>query len=44
MLREREKKNKPFKYCFKQMLEEREFFYIKIMIKEPLKKAVVDIF
>jgi hypothetical protein len=40
MLGEREKKDKSFKYCFKQMLEERErkdkFFYIKIMLREPL--------
>jgi hypothetical protein len=38
MLEEREKKDKSFKYCFKQMVEERErrekIFYIKIMLRE----------
>jgi hypothetical protein len=40
MLEEREKKDKSFKYCFKQMVDERErrekVVYIKIMLREPL--------
>jgi hypothetical protein len=35
MLGEREMKEKPFKYSFKLMLEEREKpFYFKIMLRE----------
>jgi hypothetical protein len=40
MLEERERKDKLFKYYFKQMVEKRErrdkIFYIKIMLREPL--------
>jgi hypothetical protein len=40
MLKERERKEKPFKYYFKQMVDEKErknkIFYIKIMLRELL--------